>query len=181
MYFPIAQCYDSGVKLKCIPFWTRYKMRSNGCWEWVGALDGKGYGIFRNGITGKLVHAHRHAYLLTHGGIPKRSDPRDASVCHKCDNRLCIRPDHLFLATHSQNLKDAAAKGRMKNLFGRGERHFKAVLTKAQVRSIRRQWDKRTSAQPVTRWWTRMAERYGVSVRCIRSVVDRESWPGVEP
>lgn len=92
-------------------FWSKVK-KGSGCWEWVGAIAGTGYGSFRatEVAKGGYISSHRLGWILHHG--PIRSG---AFVLHKCDNRKCVRPAHLFLGTHSDNMKDCVAKGRWKN------------------------------------------------------------------
>jgi hypothetical protein len=95
------------------------------CWEWPGGTHNSGYGMLV--IGGKQLRAHRVIYESEVGPIHA-----GMIVCHKCDNRKCCRPDHLFLGTHSDNAADRNAKGRQ----ARGERHGRAKLTDAQVIAI---------------------------------------------
>jgi hypothetical protein len=91
-------------------FWEKLLKADNGCWLWNGASTGGkcgGYGELK--VSGKVVYAHRYAWLLTHGSLPENLE-----VAHRCDNRKCCRPDHLFLATHVENMHDMIKKGRHK-------------------------------------------------------------------
>jgi endogenous inhibitor of DNA gyrase (YacG/DUF329 family) len=91
-------------------FWEKVNM-SGECWLWLAGCNASGYGWFRtSGLQGRAVLAHRVAWELTNGPIPD-----GVELCHNCpggDNPLCVRPDHLWLGTHQENMADSARKGR---------------------------------------------------------------------
>lgn len=131
----------------------------NGCIEWTG-LTTVGYGYTTFGP--KPTYTHRLAYALHHGiALSKLA----GFVCHRCDNRLCINPDHLFLGTAQDNIADKVAKGRQT----KGEAVHSARLTADQVRLIR--VDKRSPTQ--------IAATYGVGPKTIEAVRQRRTWKHV--
>lgn len=106
------------------------------CWIWKGYRYRDGYGDFVVRIRGRYRHfmAHRAAWMLATG----KRIPEGFEVCHKCDCRACVNPDHLFVGTHSDNERDKVAKGRNVTPFGRvGERSLRAKMTDAQVVELR--------------------------------------------
>ena len=143
-------------------FWAKVaKGSSDDCWEWTAALI-KGYGeISRGGRKNGMMMAHRLSWILHNGPIPTGS-----IVCHRCDNPSCVNPHHLFLGTQTDNMQDAARKGRM----ARGERHHNAKLSKSQVLEIREQYASGNTSTII------LAAKYGVSQALVAKIVRRKRW-----
>lgn len=100
----------------------------NGCWRWTGShagRDGRPY----VSVDGKARLAYRVIWELLYGEKLGRHE----FLCHRCDVPDCVNPEHLFKGSQSDNMADAASKGRMP----RGESHYRAKLTDAQVIEIR--------------------------------------------
>lgn len=105
------------------------RVTKGGCWEWTGGTNGKqGYGQFR--VRGKRVQVHRASYEAFIGPIPN-----GLFACHRCDNKLCFNPSHLFLGTPRDNAWDASVKGRL----GRFKHPGNPALTVSERRAIYQQ------------------------------------------
>ena len=110
-------------------FWDRVqlvhgarKLSFPGCWEWQGSRFRNGYG--RICVRGKRIGTHRYVWEVERGAIPP-----GMCVLHRCDNPRCVRPDHLFLGTNSDNTQDMVQKRRHRGGGGRsGEDHPSARL-----------------------------------------------------
>lgn len=107
--------------------WRSKKNKKTGCIEWLGGKTPKGYA--RIWWAGRGHRVARIVWVMAKGAIP-----HGLKVLHKCDNTSCIRLGHLFLGTDADNMRDRDRKGRQ----ARGERVYRAVLTPARVRYIRR-------------------------------------------
>lgn len=147
-------------------FWARVDQSAgpSECWPWTGNRDPAGYG--QMSIRGRQHRTHRIAYVLTVGPIPAGRE-----ICHRCDNKPCANPAHLFAATHRENILDARDKGRLNS--PRGERSARAVLTTAKVREIRSRAARGESERALGR-------AFGVSQVAIHFVLTRRTWAHVD-
>lgn len=115
-------------------FHKKYEIQKSGCWIWTAGTrqNGKGTHYPRHWTDdGKSIGAHRFSFELAHGPIAS-----SMYVCHKCDTPMCVNPNHLFVGTHLDNMKDMVKKGR--SFSGRGEsKKGRAKLTNQQAQQIR--------------------------------------------
>ncbi len=166
---PCAKKYSSGANHHLYKS-PEEKIKSNikvdeqtGCWVWQGwwrSKRGKGFygGVKINGIS---LFAHRISYEIYKGKIPD-----GMLCCHKCDNTKCVNPEHLFLGTQDDNMKDMANKFRGTN----GEKGHRAKLTKNKVVEIR------FAANMGNMLHKEIAKVFGVSTSTITRIVNKKDW-----
>lgn len=141
-------------------FWAKVDVLGpDECWGWTASVfrDRYGYGKFNAGTsraTAQAVYAHRFAYELTHGPIPD-----GMMVCHHCDNPPCVNPEHLFLGTQADNMRDMAVKGR----------HGRAKTPLDQVRAV-----KRMLSEGATQ--SQIVEAVGVPLYTVQNIRSGDSW-----
>lgn len=140
--------------------------RSGECWEWCGATNQYGYGRIRIGgrATGKLHAVHRVMY-----GIYCAPVPAELDVLHTCDNPACVKPTHLFIGTHTDNMKDKERKRRGNH--PKGNERANAKLNDARAAEI---IASRGTPQK------ELAARFGVSVQTIAAVQTGRKWKHVK-
>lgn len=131
---------------------------------WTGHVTTYGYGGFLNS-EGKKEYAHRVAYRLYVGDIPE-----GLAVCHRCDNRLCVNPDHLFVGTWQDNSTDAKGKGRSVLMGHKGSQHPLALLDEDQVRQIRILRD----TTPMT--LSEIGRLFGVGKHVVHQICSGKTW-----
>lgn len=149
-------------------FWRKVSIGDE-CWEWTASRTLCGYGQIQLSNLGepvRMTRAHRASWIIHNGPIPP-----GLFVCHHCDNPPCVRPDHLWLGTHAENVADMHRKGRASG--GRtsrpGELHPLHKLTLGQVQQIR----EKASSGATGR---QLAHEFGISTAQISRIKNGTRW-----
>lgn len=129
------------------------------CWGWSGAATIGGYGVFKNKF--ERYRASRVSYYLSTGVDPELFD-----VCHSCDNPICVNPNHLFLGTRADNMRDASQKNRLCV----GNRNIKSKLAATDIPKIIEAYLTGNTSQAA------LGKKYFVSQATIGRTVRRELW-----
>jgi hypothetical protein len=172
-------------------FWSKVD-RSGDCWIWTGTRMHQGYGVVIRNY--KRLYAHRVAFEIAYGPIPDGMD-----ILHRCDNPPCVRPEHLDIGTHTDNMRDASRKGRLATgdrsgqrthpeRTARGDRHGSKTqpgssargesnhskLTEADVIELRRLRAEVGMSFPA------LGRRFGVSGKTAEAIVKRKKWKHID-
>jgi hypothetical protein len=148
-------------------FWNLVDVKGDEeCWNFIGkSISRKGYGVIRR--NHKSIRSHRYAYFLKHPLAVGNVNELKLHCLHKCDNRRCCNPNHLFLGTNYDNVVDKVEKERQ----ARGESHGMSRLTEAQVREIREKWGNKKNTQ------NQLANEYGLKNKAtISAICCRRRW-----
>lgn len=142
-------------------FWSKVDQRG-ACWLWKGTMTQKGYGSFFARLNERTYwRAHRYCWALLKGPIPS-----GMQICHSCDNRWCVNPEHLYVGTNQDNVNDRNQRGRT----ALGERARHAKLTEPQVIEIK------LSDKPDAL----LARQYEVDQSAITKIRNGDNWKHVQ-
>ena len=144
-------------------FWAKIIPEPNsGCWLWDGSYDNYGYGQI---WADRRVHrAHRFSYTLNVGPITP-----GLCICHRCDTPACVNPDHLFVGTQADNIRDAVRKGRVRGGGQSCEAHHSAKLSFAKVRQMK-------ALRSRGLIYREIAARFGVSKATAMKAIKGQNW-----
>lgn len=133
--------------------YNKFVIKKEGCWSWNGSLAGGGYGCLR--YLDKPMAAHRVSWILHKGSIPEKMH-----VLHACDVKICSNPDHLFLGSHRDNMRDMRSKGYHKQY---------SKLNTSQVKEIKELLKTELTQKEI-------AQKYNVNFVTIHDIKHNKTW-----
>lgn len=162
----------TGIHIK--NFWknvTLAKVRG-GCWLWGGSVSGHGYGVLS--IKSNKQFVHRISFFIHNGFLPKK----DMMVCHRCHNKLCVNPDHLYEGTNKQNQLDRSIKEQLETISVKNTTQKKldkilkrrTRLTKEKAEQIRKLYTTGNYSQ------RKLAQLFNCAQNTISNVLSGTSW-----
>ena len=146
--------------------WSNLERQDNGCWNFNGHMRGNGY----RGMVykGKQQYVHRVVWQL----FNSRPIPKGMCVLHKCDNRICCNPKHLYIGNHKDNFRDMVERNRYVPIKPKyGEAHHKATLTTEQVKTIRLEYRRGHLSHSSDADTCKLAKKYNVHPATIWRIV----------
>jgi len=143
-------------------FWDKVE-KTDGCWNWKASTNSRGYGQLKMPNTRKNVLAHRLSYTMAFGDIKD-----GLFVCHKCDNRTCVNPNHLFVGTAKENMQDMDAKGRRVKANMAGVKNPNATLDEDKVKLLKLLKDKFPMES--------LIKIFGVKKTQIHRIINGQQW-----
>lgn len=148
-------------------FFAKVNKIPGGCWIWTAGKRSTGYGGFWSSDIKNKVLSHRWSYEYH-----TRKDPGPLCVCHKCDEPLCVNPDHLFTGNHQDNMRDMIEKNRGRGQFKKGENHSRSVLNNTDVLHCRQMYKPRDPERGISA----MARKMGVNKYTLAQAIRGVNW-----
>lgn len=145
-------------------FWSKVSVDDGGCWEWQGSRDHFGYGVLSGSRIQSSVKAHRVSWELHNERIPDGQ-----WVLHHCDNPPCVRPDHLYVGTATDNARDRASRQRGRENQQSGRANPNAKVTEDDVRAIIAELGRGVTQMEIAR-------RFGIKQPQVSRIARRVTW-----
>lgn len=159
--FKWEECNEQQIFERLKLNYEKLVIRKNGCWDWKGNTDSRrGYGRVVYRARNKSIPAHVASWKINRGKIPK-----GMCVLHKCDNRSCTNPDHLFLGTNFENVRDMVYKNRQ----AKGSNAGQAKLTEDQVKEIRQLLSEKMDQKEI-------AKKYNITQTTVSHINIGKTW-----